>query len=140
MGAVTSIMRTQQILMGRLNLELKPFNLTFPRYEALMILHLSRRGSMPLGKIGKRLQVHPASVTSLIDGLEHLDYIRRLPHETDRRTVLAEITRTGREAAEAATERLNAGRFRTDPLADEELRAITALLRPLRAAVDGFDA
>ena len=44
MSAVTSVMRVQQILMTRLNGLLKPFGLTFPRYEALMILRLSRRG------------------------------------------------------------------------------------------------
>ncbi|HKI92833.1 MAG TPA: hypothetical protein VJ986_11080, partial [Gaiellaceae bacterium] len=43
MAAVTSIMRAQQILMARLNAVLKPLGLTFPRYEALMILYLSRR-------------------------------------------------------------------------------------------------
>ena len=51
MVAVTSIMRVHQILTGRLNELLEPFELTFPRYEALMLLHLSRRGSLPLGKI-----------------------------------------------------------------------------------------
>src|SRR3954471_10354873 len=70
MAAGTSIMRAQQILLGGLNAILKPFGLTFPRYEALMILYLSRRGELPLGKIGKRLQVHPTSVTSLIDALD----------------------------------------------------------------------
>ena len=59
MTAVTSIMRAQQILMARLNALLKPFDLTFPRYEALMLLYYSRRGSLPLGKVGGRLQVHP---------------------------------------------------------------------------------
>ena len=28
------------------------------------------RGSLPLGKMGVRLQVHPTSVTNLVDGLE----------------------------------------------------------------------
>ena len=37
-----------------------------------MLLFLSRRGSLPLGKMGARLQVHPASVTNLIDGFEKL--------------------------------------------------------------------
>src|SRR5579862_7148711 len=36
MRAVTSIMRVQQILLARLNTMLKPYGLTFPRYEALM--------------------------------------------------------------------------------------------------------
>ena len=71
MVAVTSMMRVHQILMARLNELLEPFELTFPRYEALMLLYLSsRRGSLPLGKIGERLQVHRTSVTNTIDGLE----------------------------------------------------------------------
>ena len=56
MSAVTSIMRVQQILLARLNEELKPFDLTFPRYEALMLLYLPRRGALPLGKMGDRLR------------------------------------------------------------------------------------
>ena len=65
MRAVTSIMRVQQILLARLNDELKRFDLTFPRYEALMLLYYSRRGSLPLGKMGDRLQVHRTSVTNI---------------------------------------------------------------------------
>ncbi|MDX6639116.1 MAG: hypothetical protein QOF12_127, partial [Solirubrobacteraceae bacterium] len=52
MGAVTTIMRVQQVLLARLNDLLEPFGLTFARYEALMILFYSRRGSLPLGKMG----------------------------------------------------------------------------------------
>src|ERR1044072_4585282 len=46
MSAVTSIMRVQQILLARLNDTLKPFDLTFPRYEALMLLYYSRQGGV----------------------------------------------------------------------------------------------
>ncbi len=140
MAAVTSIMRAQQILMSRLNLLLSEFELSFPRYEALMILYLSRRGSLPLGKIGERLQVHPTSVTSLVDGLERSGHIRRLPHERDRRATLAEITERGREAAEAATAALNDASFCTGPLGRGDLKELEALLRPLRALEDGFAA
>lgn len=139
MAAVTSIMRAQQILLARLNALLKPLHLTFPRYEALMILHLSRRGSMPLGKIGERLQVHPTSVTSLIDGLERSGYVTRQPHDSDRRATLAAITPEGRAAAEAATAALNNAKFATKPLTRKDLETIVALLRDLRASADGFD-
>ena len=80
MVAVTSIMRVHQILMARLNELLEPFELTFPRYEALMLLYFSRRGSLPLGKIGERLQVHRTSITNTIDGLERVGLVRRAPH------------------------------------------------------------
>ena len=138
MRAVTSIMRVQQILLARLNDTLKPFDLTFPRYEALMLLHYSRAGALPLGKMGDRLQVHRTSVTNIIDGLERSGFVTREPHERDRRTTLASITPRGRETATRATEVLNAMRFGTDPLERDELDTITATLERLRADADGF--
>jgi DNA-binding MarR family transcriptional regulator len=138
MRAVTSVMRVQQILLARLNELLDPFALTFPRYEALMLLFYSRRGALPLGKIGVRLQVHPTSVTNLIDGLERRGLVERTPHPTDRRTTLAAITEDGREAARGATEVLNAAGFGLLPLAAEELDTITLLLRRVREDADDF--
>jgi DNA-binding MarR family transcriptional regulator len=138
MVAVTSVMRVHQILMARLNELLEPLGLTFPRYEALMLLHFSRRGSLPLGKIGERLQVHRTSVTNTIDGLEKLKLVRRVPHETDRRAVLAEITPAGRKVAERATETLNAAHFATEPLSDADLAGLTGILQSLRAGAGDF--
>jgi DNA-binding MarR family transcriptional regulator len=138
MRAVTSVMRVQQILLARLNETLKPFDLTFPRYEALMLLYYSRRGALPLGKMGDRLQVHRTSVTNIIDGLERSGFVTREPHERDRRTTLAALTPNGRATAAEATEVLNAMSFGTAPLEREELDAITRTLERLRADADGF--
>ena len=101
MVAVTSIMRAQQILLARLNALLEPLDLTFPRYEMLMVLYYSRHGEMPLGKLSDRLQVHRASVTNVIDKLEDSGHASRIAHESDRRTILARITDRGRAAARA---------------------------------------
>lgn len=138
MMAVTSVMRVQQILLARLNETLEPFDLTFARYEALMLLYLSRAGSLPLGKIGSRLQVHPTSVTSLVDGLERVGYAERAPHPSDRRTTLATITTTGRDVAAAATEALHTIRFGTPALDKSELVTLTEVLRRVRVAAGDF--
>jgi DNA-binding MarR family transcriptional regulator len=138
MSAVTSIMRVQQILMARLNALLKPFGLTFPRYEALMILYFSRHGSLPLGKIGARLQVHPTSVTNLIDGLECAGLVRREAHENDRRTTLASITEKGRETAVSATGIVNDAKFGFEALRRDQLEKIDELLRRVRIAAGDF--
>jgi len=138
MEAVTSLMRAQQILMQRLNALLREHDLTFPRYEALMILFLSRRGTLPLGKIGERLQVHATSVTNLIDGLERSGFVRREADVRDRRATLAVLTDEGRSVAAAATVDLNDARFCTEPLRRADLEAISSALRRLRAAEDGF--
>jgi DNA-binding MarR family transcriptional regulator len=139
MAAVTSIMRAHQLMLSRLNTELEPHGLTFPRYEALMLLFYSRSGSLPLGKMGDRLQVHQTSVTPLIDGLESAGLVRRTSHPTDRRTTLAAITPRGRKTAAAATKALNASRFGTAPLSDEELDLITVTLEGFRRTAGDFD-
>jgi DNA-binding MarR family transcriptional regulator len=138
MEAVTSIMRAQQLLLAQLNEVLKPLGLTFPRYEALMLLLFSRNGSLPLGKMGERLQVHPTSVTNTIDGLEAAGFVKRVPHATDRRATLAEITAAGRRTAGRATRVLNDARFFTDPLADDELETLTRTIAKLRMAAGDF--
>ena len=138
MTAVTSIMRVQQLLMARMNAVLKPWDLSFPRYEALMLLLYSRRGSLPLGKMGARLQVHPTSVTSLVDGLESMALARREPHEHDRRTTLASITQEGRRVAGEATAALHEARFGLDALDDEQLDQVSALLDHVRADAGDF--
>lgn len=140
MMAVTSIMRVQQIVLGRLNEALAPHELTFARYEALILLLFSRTGGLPLGKIGARLQVHPTSVTNVIDGLEALGYVRRERHPSDRRTTLATITERGRAVAEAATADLHAIRFGTAPLRSGELNQITELLDRIRLEAGDFTA
>jgi DNA-binding MarR family transcriptional regulator len=139
MVAVTSIMRAQQIVMSRLNQLLEPFELTFPRYEALMLLHYSRRGQLPLGKISERLQVHRASVTNVVDKLVASGHVERVPHGEDRRAVLAQITPAGRSAARRATRRLNAERFGMEPLADEACEMLFAVLTPLRAGAGDYE-
>src|SRR5579862_3769496 len=139
MVAVTSIMRVHQILLARLNRLLSPWGLTFARYEALMLLYYSRRGSLPLGRIGSRLQVHPTSVNNTIDGLERLGMVAREAHASDRRMTLAAITEHGREVARAATATLNAERFASAPLTPAQPEAISATLRRVRLDEGDFE-
>ena len=75
MRAVTSMMRVHQLLLTELDELLRPLGLTFARYEVLVLLSFSRRGALPLGKIGERLQVHATSVTPLVKRLEAADLI-----------------------------------------------------------------
>jgi DNA-binding MarR family transcriptional regulator len=138
MAAVTSVMRAQQVLLARLNALLRPYRLTFPRYEALMLLSFTRTGALPLGKIGERLQVHRTSVTNIIDKLEADGLVRRVPHAEDRRATLAEITDAGRALAVQTTRVLNAADFGIGALPDDDLEELTALLRGLRVDAGDF--
>src|SRR5689334_5360249 len=138
MHAVTSLMRVQQLVLAELDELLRPHGLTFARYEALVLLTFSRAGSLPLGKMGERLQVHPTSVTSIVDRLEAAGLVVRRRHPDDGRAVLAEITETGRALVEQATVDLVAARFGLGALDERGLEAVSELLRPVRKAAGDF--
>ena len=138
MHAVTSLMRVQQLVLGQLDAILKPHGLSFARYEALVLLTFSRVGSLPLGKMGERLQVHPTSISSIIDRLEGSGFVVRRRHPEDGRAVLAEITDAGRDVVEAATADLVEARFALTALGDDELRQLSELLRPVRRTAGDF--
>jgi DNA-binding MarR family transcriptional regulator len=138
MAAVTSVMRAHQILLSELDTLLRPFELTFARYEALVLLSFSRTGALPLRLIGERLMVHPTSVTNTIDRLEHAGLVARRPNPQDRRGTLAEITPAGRQVVEAATDVLMAAEFGLGGYDDSELDDLFGLLRSLRVNAGDF--
>src|ERR1700712_4015051 len=111
MAAVTNIMRVQQILQAAVDEAPKPHGLPFARYEALVLLSFSRRGSLPMRMMGERLQLHPTSITNIVDRLEADGLAHRLPHPTDRRTTLVELTAAGRDRLTAATEAVTTADF-----------------------------
>lgn len=138
MAAITSIMRTQQLLLARYDELLAPFSLTFPRYEALMLLSFTRAGELPIGKMGERLQVHRSSVTNAVEKLVGAGLVERVPHPTDGRATLARITDAGRETAQRATEVLNADQFGVGMLSASEQDELFAILRSVRANARDF--
>ena len=138
MHAVTSLMRAHQLVLSRLDGLLKPHGLTFARYEALVLLTFSSRGSLPLGKMGERLQVHPTSVTSIVNRLESAGLVVRRQHPEDGRAVLAEITEAGRKLVEAATADLVSSEFALADLSEAQLQALSELLRPVRKGAGDF--
>ena len=138
MAAVTSIMRAQQILLAELDALLRPYQLTFARYEALVLLTFSRRGALPLRVIGERLMVHPTSVTNIISRLERQQMVVRRPNPADGRGTLAEITAEGRAVVQRATRDLMAAEFGLGGYQPDQLQEIFDLLRGLRLTNGDF--
>jgi DNA-binding MarR family transcriptional regulator len=138
MSATTSIMRAQQIILATVDEALRPLDLTFARYEALVLLAFSRQGCLPLGKMGDRLMLHPTSVTNIIDRLERQGLVSRIAHPTDRRTTLAAITDEGRRVVAKATDAVLGTGFGMQALSDAELDQITAILRKMRIHAGDF--
>jgi len=132
MAVATSIMRVQQLLLAGIDDALRPFNLSFARYEALVLLLFTKRGVLPMSRMGERLMIHPTSVTNIVDRLEGQGLVKRTGHPTDRRTTLVEITRSGRTVTRSATDALTSIRFGLDGLGGPRLSALYDLLREIR--------
>ena len=139
MAAATSIMRAHQIVLSAVDTELRPMGLTFARFEVLRLLAFTRKGELPMGKIGERLMVQPATVTNSVNRLESDGLVVRRSHPRDRRTILARITPKGRRLVERATEQLDALRFGLAELGTDDLRTLTAIIGDLREAVGDFE-
>jgi DNA-binding MarR family transcriptional regulator len=138
MAAVTSVMRVQQIVQSAVDNALRPHGLTFARFEALVLLYFSKRGSLPMRVMGQRLQLHPTSVTNIVDRLEADGLVKRIPHPTDRRTTLVEISESGRKRRAEATEAVTAVDFGLRGLTERQTEALTDLLAKVRRASGDF--
>jgi DNA-binding MarR family transcriptional regulator len=139
MATVTSIMRLQQVFLAQADEVLRPLGLTFARYEVVMLLSFSTRGSLPLGKIGERLQVNAASVTNAVDRLEAQGLVARRPNPDDGRGTLAALTAKGHRLSARATAAMNARVFSDIGLDEPALRSLFDALGHLRQAAGDFD-
>ncbi len=138
MVAVTSVMRAHQILLARVENALRPYDLSFSRFELLRLLAFSRNGALPITKASDRLQVHVTSVTHAIRRLEAGGLVRRVPHPTDGRTTLVEITDLGRSTVEDATVTLNEKVFADIGISPEETAALSGSIETLRRHAGDF--
>jgi len=139
MAAVTSLVRAQQIVMARVDEALRPSGLTFSRYELLALLSFSKSGALPMAMASARLQVHPTSVTNTVDRLEAAGLVKRVPHPSDRRATLIEITDAGRELVAQVTGELNESVFARPGLPPQRLHLLLQLLSEFRRGAGDFD-
>lgn len=138
MAAITSIVRAQQLLLARYEELLRPFGITFARYELLQLLSFTRAGELPIGKLGERLQVHRSSVTNAVEKLAADGLVERRPHPEDGRASLVAITPAGRERAAAATATLHESDFTIGALGAEDRDELTRILTALRLDAGDF--
>lgn len=138
MVAVTSVMRAHQILLARVENALRPYDLSFSRFELLRLLAFSRTGALPITKASDRLQVHVTSVTHAIRRLEADQLVTRMPHPTDGRTTLVTITELGRSTVRDATVTLNEQVFSDLGMSDDQARALVDAIESLRHHAGDF--
>ncbi|MBD2765284.1 MarR family transcriptional regulator [Kocuria sp. cx-455] len=139
MAAVTAIMRVQQILLAEAEQVLKPFKLTFARYELIALLSFTREQQMLMKRASALLQVHPTSVTNAVDRLEDAGLVKREPLKTDRRAMTIVLTAKGKKTAAEATRALNEDLFLRTGFEPDEVDSLIAILSRFRARSGDFE-
>jgi DNA-binding MarR family transcriptional regulator len=132
--ASLSIIRVEDLIRTHNADVLQPLHLTHARHEALAVLFYSRNGQMKLSELGQRLLLHPTSITSTVDSLEKLGYVKRVPHPSDRRATMAMITDAGREAIVISSQAMRDHDYWLDALTADEAEQLFELLRKVREA------
>src|SRR5579871_4572247 len=112
------------------NAALRPLDLTYVLYQAMMITFGGEGGSIFPSEIALLTGERPNNVTHICNELESRELITRTPESDDRRRVKVSLTAAGRRLLEKAQPLVWAmWRQRFDGLTPAELRLMPALLR-----------
>lgn len=89
--------------------------------------------------LSERMMLSAPAMTNRLDNLEARGLIRRMPDPDDRRALLIELTRQGREAIDAAmTDHMENEERILGALTKQERRDLAALLKKLLLEVERF--
>ncbi|MEN3791459.1 MarR family transcriptional regulator [Fulvimarina sp. MAC3] len=93
-NATNAIIRSYRPLLQKVGL-------TYPQY--LVMMALWDEGAMRIVDIARRLDLAPNAITPLVDRLENIELVSRVPSETDRRTSTIHLTDRGAELEKEAS-------------------------------------
>jgi len=95
---------------------------------------IAEHGPLPVGEIGRAVNLTRGAATTALDRVERAGYARRIRHPQDRRGVLIEMTEEGRSAAGAIWQPMVvAGERLLQSYADQQLSTILHFLQQARA-------
>ena len=72
--------------------------MTLPQMHTLEVLGI--HGSMRMKELAEAMGITTGTLTVLVDRLEDKAFVRRIPHDTDRRSINVELTASGRKLFE----------------------------------------
>lgn len=98
---------------------------------------LEQRGPMTAGELARAAGLTTGAMTTLLDRLERLDYLRRVPHPTDRRRVVVELTdKMRRRIAEIWAPMGQEGAELLGGLSDRQLELVCTVMKTARELLE----
>ncbi|MEW6581873.1 MAG: MarR family transcriptional regulator [Actinomycetota bacterium] len=136
--ALTSMVRAYSVVTREIEAVLQGLELNLSRFEILLVLSFSRRGSLPASRLRDALMIHGSSVTYLLDRLEAAGLVARAPDPEDRRVVRIALTDAGRDTLDRACALLVEGGFGAfASVPEERLEVLSDVLNELRGGANG---
>lgn len=96
---IRSILQLSAELQKRLDVFVRPFDITMQRMGVLLVLYFSEQQLSP-SELGERLFVTRGNMTGLIEGLVNEGLVHRVRRANDRRAHDLELTERGRALVE----------------------------------------
>lgn len=93
--AVIALLRTADVLRGRIEAALLPHQISPEQYNVLRILRGAPDHSLPTLEIASRMITRAPNITRLIDKLVHKKLVSRCDHDRDRRVVVVKLSSKG---------------------------------------------
>jgi DNA-binding MarR family transcriptional regulator len=120
---------------------LDPYGLRFIDYSVLRLLHLSGKPyAMSPTELSEIVLRSSGGMTQILDRLEKLGLVSRAPDPSDRRKVLAALTRVGLRTAERVNESyLDARERLLAPLSPSELEQLDGAIHRLLEVLSAHD-
>jgi len=93
--AVIALLRTADVLRGRIEAHLLPHGISPEQYNVLRILRGDPEHRLPTLEIASRMITRAPNITRLIDKLAAKKLVSRCDHDRDRRVVVVQLTPRG---------------------------------------------
>ena len=135
-----NLLRTANRLLSEIDRRRRTIaDLSASAFEILAIVEGAGE-PLPPHVIGDRLLVTSGTMTSLLDTLERRGLIRRVPHPSDRRKLLIDITDEARGIVGRMLPRVHgASRDAFATLSDTECETLVGLLERVQAQLDALE-
>jgi DNA-binding MarR family transcriptional regulator len=134
-AAMAAILRLHQIVGSSLDRLLREQNLSRTSYLVLATLQLAKDQTLPMNQLGRRLILHPTTISLTTDQLQERGLVTRKPHPTDRRTTLASLTPDGVRTLTTVNQSVGGSHYGLDGVSDRLAITLTEVIRQVLGAL-----
>lgn len=134
-AAMAALMRLSNLMGATIDRIVKEHDLSRTAYLILATLYISKDRTLTMTALARRLMLHPTTISLVVDQLEKRALVTRSQHPSDRRTVLAGLTKTGAKALREANTDLAEAGYGLGATSDRLAITLTEVVRNVRVVL-----